>query len=311
MYKQFLPYVDGNSFLHKLDPRTKIITLLILGVTIFTTPYIISLPILFILFFATVFIAHIPLKKLFLSLRPMLFFIGMVFLFHLLTSSERLPSEVFMAVELIRINFLDASDSGQIILVRPYLIHPFPGVSSSILPSIYNFVTGLAIAMKFALLVLFTSLMSATTKQSAIIQGIEWFLRPLPLKRTTLTSHDLALMMFLTIHFIPMLISLSSQITDSASSRAFEIKKHPLKGIRIISLGLINAVLAFSNDVSMAMISRGYTGHGRTFLNELKFKTNDAVFFVSFLFILFGIVIFIGILFWMIIFILYFEVIVI
>ena len=300
MYKQFLPYVDGNSFLHKLDPRTKIITLLILGVTIFTTPHIISLSTLFILFFATVFIARIPLKKLFLSLRPMLFFIGIVFLFNLVVPT-RLPSDIFMAVELIRINFLAANDPGHVILVRPYLIHPFPGVSSSILPSIYNFVTGLGLAMKFALLVLFASLMSATTKQSAIIQGIEWFLRPLPLKWTTLTSHDLALMMFLTIHFIPMLISLSSQIIDSASSRAFEIKKHPLKGIRIISLGLINSILSFSNDVSMAMISRGYTGYGRTFLNELKFKTNDAVFFVLFFFVLFGIVIFIGILFWMII----------
>ena len=307
MYKQFLPYVDGNSFLHKLDPRTKIIALLILGVTIFKTPYIISLPILFILFFATVFIAHIPLKKLFLSLRPMLFFIGMVFLFHLITSSDRLPSEVFMAVELVRINILDAHDPGQIILVRPYLIQPFPGVSSSILPSIYNFVTGLGIAMKFALLVLFTSLMSATTKQSAIIQGIEWFLRPLPLKRTALTSHDLALMMFLTIHFIPMLISLSSQITDSASSRAFEIKKHPLQGIRIISIGLINSIISFSNDVSMAMLNRGYTGVGKTSLNELNFKVYDVVFFILFLIGLLTVIIFIGFLYLTMIFWMYYA----
>ena len=311
MYKQFLTYVDGNSFLHKLDPRTKVITLVILGVTIFTTPFIISLPSLFVLFFAAALIAHVPLKKLFLSLRPMLVFIGIVFLFHFLMGPDRLPADIFMTIELIRINFLAANDPGHIILVKPYIIHLLPGIYFSISPSVSSFLAGIGFAMKFALLILFTSLMSATTKHSAIIQGIEWFLRPIPLKRTGLTSHDLALMMFLTIHFIPMLISLSSQIMDSSSSRAFEIKKHPLKGIRIISLGLINSVMSFSDDVSMAMISRGYTGYGRTFLNELKFKADDVVFFVSFFFVLFGVVVFIGVLYWIIILGLYFAVIVI
>jgi Cobalt transport protein. len=111
-------------------------------------------------------------------------------------------------------------------------------------------------------------------------------------------------MIFLTIRFIPLLISLSSQINHSASSRAFEIKRHPLKGIRIISLGLINSVVSFSNDVSMAMVNRGYTGVGKTSLNELNFQMRDVLFFVSFLMILLSIIIFIGFLyltfiFWM------------
>ena len=307
MYKQFLPYVDGNSFLHKLDPRTKIITLVILGITIFNTVSIISLLSLIVLFFTTAFIAHIPLKKLFLSLRPMMFFIGVVFLFNFLSVPERIPADVYMTIELVRMNYLTASNPETIVLVKPYIINLLPGVSSSISPSSYSFMKGIGLAMQFALLILFASLMSATTKQSAIIQGIERLLRPIPLKWTKLTSHDLALMMFLTIRFIPMLISLSSQIKDSASSRAFEVKKHPLKGIRMISLGLINSIISFSNDVSMAMISRGYTGYERTFLNELKFKIDDAVFFVSFFFVLFGIVIFIGIWYGIIIFGLYFA----
>jgi len=307
MYNPFLTYVDGNSFLHKLDPRTKIITLIILGVTIFYTFHLISVLSLFLLFFAATAIARIPLKRVLLSVRPMLFFIGIVFLLHFLFTSDPIFADVYRTVEIIDQFYLYGNDSEYIILVQPHIIHVLPNTYFSIMPSFYSFITGIGIALKFILLILFASLMSATTKQSAIIQGIEKLIRPIPLKWANLTSHDLALMIFLTIRFIPMLISISFQIISSASSRAFEIKKHPLQGIRIISIGLINSIISFSNDVSMAMLNRGYTGVGKTSLNELNFKVYDVVFFILFLIGLLTVIIFIGFLYLTMIFWMYYA----
>jgi ABC-type cobalt transport system, permease component CbiQ and related transporters len=181
MYKQFLTYVDGNSFLHKLDPRTKIITLIILGITIFYTFHLISLFSLFALFFAAAAIAQIPLKKLFLSVRPMLFFIGIVFLLHFLFTSDPIFEDVYITAEIIDSIYLYGDDS-EYILIQPHIIRAFPGAYFSIMPGFYSFITGIGVALKFILLILFASLMSATTKQSAIIQGIEKLIRPIPLK---------------------------------------------------------------------------------------------------------------------------------
>ena len=175
-----------------------------------------------------------------------------------------------------------------------YKITVIPGLSISIYPSMYSFVTGLGVALKFTLLILFASLMAATTKQSALIHGIEKMVHPIPLKWADMTSHDLALMIFLTIRFIPLLISTSSQIRDSTRSRAFNPSKNPFKTIRIMAIGLVNSIIDFADDVSKAMQARGYTGIGRTSMNELKFRINDAVFFIVFILLMGSIIITVG-----------------
>ncbi|MCL2863898.1 MAG: energy-coupling factor transporter transmembrane protein EcfT, partial [Methanimicrococcus sp.] len=92
----------------------------------------------------------------------------------------------------------------------------------------------------------------------------------------------------------PLLASTGSQITDSARSRAFRMRKHPIKSIQIISVGLVNSIVSFADDVSMAMQNRGYTGVGWTSMNELKFKKRDALFFCVFIFIIGAIVAAVG-----------------
>lgn len=385
MHKQFLAYVDGKSFLHKLDPRTKIITLMILSIIIFNTNRTWSLISLLLLFIAVALIARVSIKKLVLSVKPMLFFIGIVFLLHFIFAPAPVFSDVTMSVKLMddQLNQLDdrfnpAKSSVQVyrlqyfegfpsneefedmdefdypIIIEPgspnisdsetqnahleighiriervpldqipeeklrefsiesipaepdpsrrvYLGEPAvikikvtPEKSFSIYPSTYSFITGLGVALKFVLLILFASLMAATTKQSALIQGIERMVRPIPLKWANMTSHDLALMVFLTIRFIPLLTSTSSQIKASSRSRAFNPAKNPFRAIKIISTSLINSIINFADDVSRAMLNRGYTGVGKTSMNELKFRKKDGVFFCSFILVMLSIIMFVG-----------------
>lgn len=298
MRSQFLAYVDGKSFLHKLDPRTKIIALMLLSILIFNTYHFLSLLSLFILFIAAALISRAPLRKLFASLRPMMFFIVLVFLLHFLFMPAPVFEDVQLTVEIVSDRF---HEDGRVryFQVEPKPLKPFESVDFSITPSFYSFITGIGVAMRFILLLLFAALMSATTKQSAIVQGIERLVRPLPLKWANMTSHDLALMVFLTIRFIPLLTSTGAQIMDSAHSRAFQMKKHPFRAIQIISVGLVNSVVSFADDVSMAMQNRGYTGTGRTSMNELKFKKRDILFFCCFVFIIATIIVMVGYLYLM------------
>ncbi|WNY23651.1 Energy-coupling factor transporter transmembrane protein EcfT [Methanimicrococcus hongohii] len=395
MYKQFLPYVDGKSFLHKLDPRTKIITLMILSIIIFNIHRLWSLISILLLFVVVAAIARIPLKKLVVSVRPMLFFIILVFLLQFIFAPAAVFSDATLSVKIMddRINEFDKqyvireydsenqiyrlqyfggvhdpssdvilqggevdyfivikpppdnssvqagdSESGEpnahfeighlriervpldqipeeklrefsveVIPAEPdphkrinldhpvvYQIKVAPETSFSIYPSMYSFITGLGVALKFVLLILFASLMAATTKQSALVQGIERLVRPIPLKWANITSHDLALMIFLTIRFIPLLISTSAQIKVSTTSRAFRPSKHPMRAIKIISTSLVNSIINFADDVSRAMLNRGYTGVGKTSMNELKFGKRDGVFFCSFVVVMLFIIISVG-----------------
>ena len=89
-------------------------------------------------------------------------------------------------------------------------------------------------------------------------------------------------MVLLTIRFIPLLISVASQLQFSLKARAFNSLKNPFQTVQILSTGLVQSVIRSADNASKAMQNRGYTGIGKTSMNELKFKRKDGIFFVSF-----------------------------
>jgi energy-coupling factor transporter transmembrane protein EcfT len=244
-----------------------------------------------VLFVGIVTYCRISLKRCYFAVRPLLFFIGMIFLLQFLFTPTPIFSDVAGMIDYIRDHFpYEFGGSFDVIFdvifdsSKTYNLLPWNFLSLS--PNIYSFVSGIGLALKFLLLILFSSLMILTTKQSGLIQGIEKIVQPLPWKWVNLTPSDVALMALLMIQFIPLLLAASFQIMDSARSRAFVFSKHPIKGIRLITLGLIRSVMNYSDVVSMAMKNRGYTGVGRTHLRELKIQKRDIVFFGCFLFVI-------------------------
>ncbi|WNY25313.1 energy-coupling factor transporter transmembrane protein EcfT [Methanolapillus millepedarum] len=284
IYRKFLTYEHGNSFFHKLDPRTKIIALVVISLIIFSERLFSGLIFISLLFLICVLISRVSVRKLFLSVRPMLLFIVLVFLLHFLFTNDpfamnRIFLDIHPAAELSPGQFIYQDP------VRPFIVSvkAVPVVQYHFFsPSVYSFLTGIGVALKFLLLVLFAALVTATTKQSDLIQGIDKLAKPILPKSVGFTSHDLAVMVLLTIRFIPLLIVTGRQMTMSAVSRGFEIKKHPFHYINILSVGLISSVIQFSRDVAFAMENRGYTGNERTYMNEIKMKKKDYVFFAIF-----------------------------
>jgi energy-coupling factor transporter transmembrane protein EcfT len=62
----------------------------------------------------------------------------------------------------------------------------------------------------------------------------------------------------------------------------------------IVSTAMVNSIINFADDVSRAMLNRGYTGVGRTSMNELKFRKRDGLFFCSFAVVMFSIIMIVG-----------------
>ena len=164
MQEPVFSYVPGVSFLHRLDPRTKITAVMLLGILTFRIENFAGVAALFAFFFALASLSGLPMKTFFRAVRPMMLFIIFIFLAQLF--------------------FTDGKSLASYWILQPTL----EGLE-----------TGLKLAARFVLLLLFAALLTASTDPSAITCGIERMLRPLPLRWLGITSFELATMMNISI----------------------------------------------------------------------------------------------------------------
>src|SRR5699024_2009650 len=125
-----------------------------------------------------------------------------------------------------------------------------------------------------------------TTTPIEITDAIETLLHPL--KKIKFPVHELALMMSISLRFIPTLMQETDKISKAQASRGLDFKTGPLKERikAIIPLLIPLFVSAFkrAEDLAMAMEARGYHGDvGRTKLRELKIKQRDILAIIVFL----------------------------
>ena len=80
MHEPVFSYVPGISPLHKLDPRTKIVVVMLLGILVFRSENFAGIVTLFMLFFALALLSRLPMRILFRAVRPMVLFITFIFL---------------------------------------------------------------------------------------------------------------------------------------------------------------------------------------------------------------------------------------
>lgn len=239
---QFLP---GNSFLHKLDPRTKILSLLLLMGDIFLIKSFWGLFLLGALFFFALFLSQLSWSFVFRGVRSFmgLFLIagGIHFFF---TPGPSLP--------LFPLGFLNLS---------------WPGISKGIIVSGQLFLT-----------ILFSSLMTLTTSPLQMVQGLEKMISPL--RRFGVPVEDLSMMMMLAIKFIPILLTETNRLIKAQSARGVDFTSGNIiqraKNMMPILTPLFNSVLRRADDLAVALMARGYvSGQRRTHLHELNMHIRD------------------------------------
>jgi energy-coupling factor transport system permease protein len=240
---QFAP---RESSIHHLDPRTKLLSI---GVFMFILMFSQKLEILlsvFVIGLLLMFLAKLQLKLAFKNIRPFLWLFLLTFFLHALLTK------------------------GKIIVMIPFtqLIITEEGIYQGIF---YTF--------RIMTLIVLASLLTLTTSPMSLTDALERILRPF--RKIGFPAHEIAMMLSIAMRFIPILIDEVQRIRNAQLSRGASFQGHLIKKIRGIVPMIVPLFLsAFrrANDLALAMDARCYHGgEGRTSLQVLRFKRNDAL----------------------------------
>jgi len=252
---QFLP---GNSIVHRLDPRTKILLMVVYIVIVFLvkTLWVFTLPLLLlIVMFA---FARVPASYFFTSLKPMKWLLVFMFVINIFATSG---STVLFQWKFIRLT--------QEALVQAVFI-----------------------TLRLELLDAGTSILTLTTSPRALTDGREQLMSPL--RRLRFPAHELAMMMTIALRFIPTLMEETDRIQKAQMARGADFESGNLfqraKSMIPILVPLFVSAFRRADELAMAMESRCYHGgEGRTRMRELHFHLSDLFATLLLVFVLAGI----------------------
>lgn len=169
-------YVPGDSILHRMDSRSKLIIVFLFVIIVFIANNVITYGVLAAYTFIMVGLSKVPLRFLYGGLKPVFLLVIFTFLIH-----------IFMTKE------------GDVIFELGWLTIYEEGLRQ-----------GIFISLRFLLLILITSLLTLTTTPIEITDGLETLLNPL--KKLKFPVHELALMMSISLRFIPTLMQETDKI---------------------------------------------------------------------------------------------------
>lgn len=232
-------YIPNDSAVHRLDPRTKIVIIFSFIVFVFFANNTLSYAWLALFAIGSALMTKVKLRYIAKGLTPVWFLIIFTFVLHLIVTKE---GDVLFEV----LGFSVYSEA---------------------------LIQGFFISLRFFLLILVTSLLTLTTTPIEITDAIETLLNPL--KKIKFPVHELALMMSISLRFIPTLMQETDKISKAQASRGVDFRTGPIKDRiqAVVPLLVPLFVSAFkrAEELAMAMEARGYQGgEGRTKLRELK-----------------------------------------
>ncbi len=236
-------YYAVDSPVHSLDPRLKIITTFVYLIILFVIDSVFSLALCAGLLFVAIYIAKVPFKFVLKGVRPILFIVILTALLNLLMTEGNIIFQFY---------FIKISHEG-------------------ILRSIF-------MASRLVFLIMASSLMTYTTTELSLTDGIESLLTPF--KVIKVPAHEIAMMMSIALRFIPTLIDETDKIMKAQMARgaSFDSKNIVQKAKSFLPLLIPIFISAFkrAEDLALAMEARCYRGgEGRTRLNSLQYGKND------------------------------------
>ncbi len=241
---QFFP---GDSFIHKLDPRAKIILTFVFIVALFLCKSFFSLGLLLFTAIATVLVSKISLRVILKGLKMIVVLV------------------VFTGVLQLLYN-----DEGTV-LWKPFRQFDFAITSGGVFSSVF-------IIIRIVTLILFSSLLTYTTSPTMLTDAIERLLSPLKLFKVNVNS--LAMMMTIALRFIPTLIEEIDIIMSAQKARGADLETGSLmqraKALVPVFIPLIVSSFRRAYELAFAMECRCYTGDNkRTRMKEMHLSGRD------------------------------------
>lgn len=242
----FGQFVDTNSFLHKLDPRTKLLSLIGFIVFVFVAGNFISLGLLAVLLFVCIFVSKISLNMYLKNLKAIL--------------------PIIIITALLNVFYTD----GGKVLIDWWI---FTVTSGGVYRAVF-------MAVRIILLILSSAVLSYSTSPTSLTGAIESLLKPLKLIGLGNAVHTMAMTMTIALRFIPTLIEETEKIMNAQKARGANLDSGNIlkrvKALLPILIPLLISSVRRAYELAEAMECRCYNGgEGRTKYRLMYYRSVD------------------------------------
>lgn len=252
-------YIPLDSLVHKMDPRAKIGAMLLMMIAIFIPAGYIGYAIIALAVILTAYLAKLKMSFLWRAMKPMLFMLSF----------------------LLVINLIVIRDGTVLFTIFGWSIY-----TGAITQTLY-------IVVRLALMIMITTILTASTKPLELTLGIEDLLKPFEIIHVP--AHEIATIISIALRFIPTLIEETQRIMKAQASRGVDMEQGKLmeKVKAILSLIVPLFVSAFqrAEDLAYAMEARGYIpNRKRTRYKQLHMREKDYILLIVSVAILAGMI---------------------
>lgn len=236
-------YFPGDSVIHRLDPRTKIIWTFFYIILLFFMKTAVGFAAFIVLTAVIIALTKIKVKYILRGIKPVLFLLIFTSLINIFMTGE---------TPLFKIWFLTATKEGVIFATL--------------------------MALRLVLLVAGTSLLTFTTSPISLTDGIERLMSPF--SKIGVPAHAIAMMMTIAIRFIPTILEETDKIMKAQKARGADFESGSIvsraRAMTPILIPLFISAFRRADELAIAMECRCYRGgEGRTRLHELKMQKRD------------------------------------
>lgn len=240
-------YIPGNSFIHKLDPRVKILISIIYIVDLFIVNNFRGYIFIVIFTFLCIAVSKVKFSYIYKGLKPIL-------ILALITAVLNVFMTTGVNPPLFKWKFITVYREGIVLAVF--------------------------MVLRLVFLIIGTSLLTLTTSPIELTDGIEKLLNPM--RKIGLPAHELAMMMTIALRFIPTLMDETDKIMKAQMARGADFESGNLvnraKSLIPILVPLFISSFRRADELAMAMEARCYRGgEGRTRMKQLKITNKDFI----------------------------------
>jgi energy-coupling factor transport system permease protein len=242
-------YIPGHSLIHQMDPRAKLLLIFFYVFIVFLANSVLTYALLGIYTLGIVLLTKVQLRYILSGLKPILWVILFTFILHVFLTKE-----------------------GDLLVDLGWLQIYEGGVTQ-----------GIFISLRLLYLIIMTTILTLTSTPIEITDGMESLLAPF--KKIGLPTHELALMMSISLRFIPTLMQETEKIMKAQAARGVEFTSGPIKdrmkAVVPLLIPLFISSFKRAEELAIAMEARGYRGgEGRTKLRVLQWRGLDTLMLV-------------------------------
>lgn len=253
-------YFPGNTIVHRLDPRTKLILVAAFIAALFTAESYISYAVMLAVVVICVGLSKIKPRTILKGLKPIIFIIAFTFIINIFYTEGLVVLAEFWIFKIT----LEG-------IIRAFLM-----------------------VLRITMLITGTFLLTYTTSPIALTDGLERLLNPL--KKIKVPVHELAMMMSIALRFIPTLIEETDKIMSAQKARGADFETGKLidraKALLPLLVPLFVSAFRRADELGTAMECRCYHGgEGRTRMKQLKISRADVVALILGIIILAGVIV--------------------